>query len=400
MRRPKALISTIEPVDGGVPTMTRWIIDLLDELEIDPVLAWYEPWSSQPSLSVPLHALVTGRRPGRIQRQTYGAHPGHGIGAWLPELEFTHYLARRPWRELVRSCDLHLAVTGSPLCATPYAKIGIPFLAWVASPWEADRSDRVKNFPYPRRILDQWLNGPVLRRMEREILQAPNGRVLALSHYTAKGLEEIAQRPMDGVMLMPVDSRHFRPDQQKTQPWKIGFSGRYGDPRKNIGLLLEAVRILTAQDHPVQLELVGEKDITMLKRQLTMLGIQDRVHCHPHQSAGKLGKILQQWDLFVIPSHQEGLCIAALEAMACGAPVVSTRCGGPEEFVVSGQTGQLVDRSPEDMAAAIESICHDRARRRRLSDGAVAWVQSHASQEVGRGIFRRHLLDLFPLEPS
>ena len=54
--------------------------------------------------------------------------------------------------------------------------------------------------------------------------------------------------------------------------------------------------------------------------------------------------------MFVIPSHQEGLCIAALEAMACGCPVVSTRCGGPEEFVVEGRTGYLVPASPEAMA--------------------------------------------------
>ena len=60
----------------------------------------------------------------------------------------------------------------------------------------------------------------------------PGGRILALSRYTAKGLEAIAQRPMDGIMLMPVDPRQFYPDPECTIPWKVGFSGRYGDPVK------------------------------------------------------------------------------------------------------------------------------------------------------------------------
>ena len=45
--RLRALISTIEPIDGGVPTMTRCITDLLEELDIEPVYAWYAPWSHQ-----------------------------------------------------------------------------------------------------------------------------------------------------------------------------------------------------------------------------------------------------------------------------------------------------------------------------------------------------------------
>ena len=61
---------------------------------------------------------------------------------------------------------------------------------------------------------------------------------------------------------------------------------------------------------------------------------------------------MQRWDLFVIPSHQEGLCISALEAMACGVPVVSTRCGGPEDFVLPDRTGLLVPHQAPALAAA------------------------------------------------
>jgi glycosyltransferase involved in cell wall biosynthesis len=131
-----------------------------------------------------------------------------------------------------------------------------------------------------------------------------------------------------------------------------------------------------------------------LQQRLTDLGIAERVRCHPHLDHPQLAHVLQGLDLFVIPSHQEGLCIAALEAMACGVPVVSTRCGGPEEFVLEGSTGQLVDAEPEAMARAIKAICGERAIQRRLGTGAAAWVREHASPQSARRLFRRELATL------
>ena len=394
--RPRALISTIEPVDGGVPTMTRCFSAMLEELGIEPVFAWYAPWSQHPALSVPLPACALGRRPGRLAQEAYGDHEGHGLGCWLPELEFTHYLPRRSWRELIASCSLHLAVTGNPLCATPFARLGLPFLAWVATPWEADRSERVAAFRPPRRLLDRHLNAPVLRRLERQVLQAPQGRVMALSRYTAAALERIAGRPMDAVMLMPVDTTVFHPSPGATVPWRLGFTGRFGDPRKNIRLLLDAVRLLLDQGHPVELHLAGDREPELLRPQLDALGIAERVHTHPPLQAADLATLLRTLDLFVIPSHQEGLCIAALEAMACAVPVVSSRCGGPEEYVISGRTGTLVASDPVSMAAAIGAIASDPPLRQRLASGAQAWVRDHASPPVARSQLRRLLTATWP----
>ena len=57
----RALISTIEPIDGGVPTMTRCITGLLEELDIEPVYAWYAPWSQHPALSCLLYTSPSPR---------------------------------------------------------------------------------------------------------------------------------------------------------------------------------------------------------------------------------------------------------------------------------------------------------------------------------------------------
>lgn len=392
----RALISTIQPFSGGVPAKTRWVVDELAALGIPSLVAWYEPWSCTPRLSVPLHRLLSGGRPGAAPTTLWNGVPGEGIGCWLPELEFTHYLPNRHWRQLVAAADLHLAVTGNPLCAQRFLPSRIPFLAWVGTPWHDDRVDRVRRFPWPRRLLDGAVNAPVLRTMERRVLRAPQGRILTISGHTASALEAIGGRAPAGVLVLPPDPALFHPDPAARVPWRIGFAGRWSDPRKRLPLLLEAVALLQRQGHPVHLELTGEADAAALQPQLESMGIADCVHCYPRLGREQLAAVLRRWDLFVIPSHQEGLCIAALEAMACGVPVVSTRCGGPEDFVIPGQTGELVPHDSAAMAAAIARICADAPWRMQLSTGALSWIAAHADASEARRRFREHLRAVYP----
>lgn len=388
-----ALISTIEPVDGGVPSMTKWLCALLQEYNISPTLAWYAPWRNYPNLSVPFYRTGRGY-PRSIQVRALGEYQSNGIGAWYPEFEFTHYLPGKEWKKLVFSNQLHFVVSGNTLAATPFFFLGVPFMSWIATPWEADRKDRISTFSKQRQFFDHFINRPVLRRLEKRILRSPQGIVLALSHYTSNELQAISDKPIDDVMLMPVNENIFTRDITKTKPWKIGFSGRYCDPRKNIDLLLKATKILVDSGRSPELHLFGDKNANQLKARIHDLGLGSYVTCQGHLDPHNLSVILQSLDIFVIPSHQEGLCISALEAMACGVPVVSTRCGGPEEFVIPSQTGILVDYCPESLASAMTIICSDRQQRGILSDGCCKWVREHASRESARQVFQKHLYRL------
>jgi glycosyltransferase involved in cell wall biosynthesis len=229
------------------------------------------------------------------------------------------------------------------------------------------------------------------------VLRAPGARILALSSYTASELEAIAGRPMEGVLLMPVDTQRYRPDPSRTRPWRLGFCGRWLDPRKDIDLLLRATSLLLKRGYPVELVLAGENDPEPLRTRWSELGLDGRVVTHPHLGPEDLARVLQGLDLFVIPSHQEGLCIAALEAMACGVPVVSTRCGGPQTYVLPDRTGLLVDRDAEALAAAVAGIVADRSRRDALGAGALSWVRENATPEAARRLVHRHLEALAPL---
>ena len=130
----RVLISTISPESGGIPTNVRFISRTLRSRGYEPILAYYEPYSLSPHLSVPSFRLLQ-RRAGSELRHALDRCEAHAIGAWLPELEFTHYLATAAWKRVMDSCCAHLTVAGNALASLPYFQTGRPFLGWISSGW-------------------------------------------------------------------------------------------------------------------------------------------------------------------------------------------------------------------------------------------------------------------------
>jgi glycosyltransferase involved in cell wall biosynthesis len=95
-----------------------------------------------------------------------------------------------------------------------------------------------------------------------------------------------------------------------------------------------------------------------------------------------LRRFYREIDVFAIPSRQEGLCIAGIEAMASGVPIVSTRCGGPEDYVCPGKTGLLVGFESDAIADAIVAIAQDRVLRNAMSANARAAAERQYAPEV------------------
>jgi glycosyltransferase involved in cell wall biosynthesis len=65
----------------------------------------------------------------------------------------------------------------------------------------------------------------------------------------------------------------------------------------------------------------------------------------------ELVELYRDADVFALPSDEEGLGLVVLEAMACGPPVVATRCGGPEGIIEDGIDGYLVPRDDAEIRA-------------------------------------------------
>jgi N-acetyl-alpha-D-glucosaminyl L-malate synthase BshA len=124
--------------------------------------------------------------------------------------------------------------------------------------------------------------------------------------------------------------------------------------------------ISRAVDRPVELWIIGEGPMQCSMLSLAAeLGIRDRVRFFGIRHV--LGPLLANADLFLLPSRQESFGLAALEAMACGVPVVASRVGGLPEVIEDGVSGMLFDVG--DIGQAVDKAAQlltDAAFRERV----------------------------------
>ena len=356
------LIVTLPPLTGGVPAKTEILCRHLRSLGHRVTVSHYATLSDYPDLVVPAWQWVSGKKPDMRESRCFGDFPSVAVGCRFPELEFPYFRPSPFWQKLIDGHDRHIAVGGTVLTSYPLVRAGVPHLVWCACTMIADRIDRRAAMPVLRRLLDRFVVGPVLGAMERDILAGP-GRFMGVSSYACDTLIAAGANPGSFSRVpIPVDPDRFFPPETPAETGVIGFAGRAGDPRKNLGLLLRALKRLLDQGETVELRLTGEEPPDLAALALR-LGISAHVTWTGWLDEDKLPDFYRGLDVFVIPSLQEGFNIAGIQAMASGVPVVSTRCGGPEDYVIEGETGHLVGFDETAMAEAIGAIVHSRERR-------------------------------------
>ncbi len=108
------------------------------------------------------------------------------------------------------------------------------------------------------------------------------------------------------------------------------------------------------------------------------LGLGDRVVFRPPQPHHLLSSYYRAADVFLVPSRSESFGLVALEAAACGTPVVASAVGGLLTLVDDGVTGALVEgRDPRDFAAAVDGILGDPVRAAALGAAAAAMARNY-----------------------
>jgi N-acetyl-alpha-D-glucosaminyl L-malate synthase BshA len=96
-----------------------------------------------------------------------------------------------------------------------------------------------------------------------------------------------------------------------------------------------------------------------------------------------LERILPQGDVLLVTSSAESFCLAALEAAACGVPVVAPNVGGLPDTVLDGVTGDLYPPGDENAAARlVVRMLSDRRRRESLAAAAVQRARAFAREEI------------------
>jgi D-inositol-3-phosphate glycosyltransferase len=191
------------------------------------------------------------------------------------------------------------------------------------------------------------------------------------------------------VVTPGVDHRLFFPRNRADALARVGLSGsrvllfvgrlqEHKGPDIAIATLARAVGKDPASMQDVLLAVIGGPsgaggmdETTRLVDLAAALGVEDRVKFYPPQSQVRLADFYAAAEALIAPSRSESFGLVALEAQACGTPVVGARVGGLPYVVRDGETGFLVpDHDPDAYAERLLLLLRDGRLARTMGDGA------------------------------
>jgi len=256
-------------------------------------------------------------------------------------------------------------------------RVGIPVVATLHHPVTVDRElERAHAGTLRRNASLRRFYGFI--RMQKKV--SPRLRRIITVSESSKG-DITAQMgvPPELLAVVPVGVDHtvFRPIPQVAKvPGRLMTTASADVPMKGLRHLLEAVAKLRTE-RPVDLTVIGKpRDESGAPRLIRELGIEDAVTFVSGVDESRIVELYAEAEVAVVPSLYEGFSLPAIEAMACGVPVVGTTGGAiPEVVGTDGSTALLVP--PADagaLAGAIGRLLDDASLRQRIGDAGRARV--------------------------
>ena len=209
------------------------------------------------------------------------------------------------------------------------------------------------------------------------------------------------------VVIPPgVDVSHFYPIPSDEAKMYVGlkpedrmvlFVGRI-EPLKGVDTLIQAMSCVQLnQERPVHLAIIGgdpaaspqemSEEMARLQKLCDDLAVGQTVVFLGKRDQDKLPYYYSAAELLVMPSHYESFGMVALEAMACGTPVVASEVGGLAYLVRDGETGFTIpDQEPEALCEKISWLLNDRQLHQTMSQHAVTYAQDYAWEKVAKQI--------------
>jgi D-inositol-3-phosphate glycosyltransferase len=238
----------------------------------------------------------------------------------------------------------------------------------------------------------------ILGAVDRIVAATTVERTHLVKHYGADPAR-IAVIPcgVDTNLFLPGDQAAARAVLGLDDQLQLLYVGRLA-PIKGLETLLDAMARLRAAGTRVRLSIVGgDADEPLnghegeLRARLARLDLRSAVTFVGAQPQERLRAWYVAADATVLPSHYESFGMVAMEAMACGIPVVASRVGGLQTTVRDGVTGLLVpDHDPAALAGALDRLLGDPDLRFRLGREGVQWAARHRWPCIAEAVCREY----------
>jgi D-inositol-3-phosphate glycosyltransferase len=252
---------------------------------------------------------------------------------------------------------------------------------------------------------------PPTRVVGEELVVDAADLLVANTETEAGQLADLYQAPRDKIRVIHpgVDLDVFRPGDRARARARLGipldapvlmFAGRLQPlkaPDVTLRAAAELVRRRPALRRVLRVLMIGGASGSGLDSPGAMtqladdLEISDIVSFVPPTGRSELVTYYQAADVVSVPSYNESFGLVALEAQACGTPVVAARVGGLTTTVKNGVGGTLVDgHDPHDYAVAIERLLDDPLLHRRMSTSAVRYASAFSWDDTTDATLRAY----------
>jgi glycosyltransferase involved in cell wall biosynthesis len=249
-------------------------------------------------------------------------------------------------------------------------RLGFPLIATIHHPITVDRRLEMSHAEsrYRRFTLRRWYS---FTRMQTEVARRLK-RVITVSENSFEDIHRDHKVPRERMHIVPVgvDPDLFAPlDHVDRVPGRLITTASADVTMKGLSFLLEALAKLRTERDDLHLVVIGrKKEGGRSAEAIERLGLSDHVEFVTGVTDERIVELYAEAELAVVPSLYEGFSLPAIEAMACGVPLVATTGGAlPEVVGDDGDTALLVEPGDSDaLAARIRSALDDPALRARV----------------------------------
>jgi glycosyltransferase involved in cell wall biosynthesis len=215
--------------------------------------------------------------------------------------------------------------------------------------------------------------------MEPHILRLYSSTPLITSHCTKDDLVQIGIAECNlHVINYGVDHNIYKPGTKKSSYPHVFYLGRL-KKFKGVHLLIKAMAQVVKEIPDAKLSIVGSGDTDYeaeLKQLIDDLNLSKNVVFFEFGLGDSLlqkVQIMQEAWVLVFPSAREGFGLVVVEANSCGTPTIATDVPGLRETVSDHDTGFLVSRNVDALAASLKQVLSNDALRARLSERSLEW---------------------------